>query len=237
MPKKKVRTKASEIAVMLGVRRSLRQANLMAVIEQRNAQPRGIKSVTSKSSSRSSTSPLLKLLPGEIREQIWRYVVVSNSPICLRKYRDMDAPSSRLRSGKGLKIDGTTQHWYLHSTTFSLALTCRQVYLEVTPIYYGENVFHPDFRRSIESPENFDIFLDVIGKENAGRISNICFNSTQSASIGLAKKLKRLKKADIPLWYVNSRYCNGFVQFCAQRKGLVVTCNGKVVDYSVPLRV
>ena len=68
--------------------------------------------------------PLLKL-PAEIRNRIWTLVVVKVKRVVIK------GNSHRETSGR-----------HLHPTTIALVFTCRQIYREVTPIYYSENLFH-----------------------------------------------------------------------------------------------
>ncbi|KAK5134977.1 hypothetical protein LTR08_005929 [Meristemomyces frigidus] len=67
-------------------------------------------------------SPLLKLI-GELRNEISRYVVLSPDPIALKLGR---------REGKSSILDCQPP---------PLALVCRKLYDEVTPIYWAENEF------------------------------------------------------------------------------------------------
>ena len=68
------------------------------------------------------TCPLL-MLPAEIRKRIWTLVVEVGATFATRY-------NIRKASGK-----------HLSPATIALAFTCRQVYHEVTPIYYSENLF------------------------------------------------------------------------------------------------
>jgi len=106
-------------------------------------------------------------LPSEIRLQIWTYVVVSNKVIEVRNHdrAEKTLQPSRLRSGKeleGHRVDDLRRV----SSQFALASTCRQLYLEVAPIYYSKNHFR--LERSGSSKD----FAAAIG-QNSQRILSI----------------------------------------------------------------
>ncbi len=88
--------------------------------------------------------PLLKL-PPEIRNCIWKYVVVKDGCIIFREYMIYTkSPETGLRSGDPAKIY-QKDHEPRQTSLLAVAFTCRQLYREVTPIYYGENIFRPDW--------------------------------------------------------------------------------------------
>lgn len=85
------------------------------------------------------------------------------------------------------------------SSQLAVAFTCRQLYLEVTPIYYGENTFHPypehewdkfKYRREIEH------FTDAIGPRNASTITELYllqgWDLVHRHNLSLLPGLKRL---------------------------------------------
>ena len=82
--------------------------------------------------------PLLKL-PAEIRIRIWKYVVVNNMMIFVCNY----VGNSRLRdwfaAAHAVKVHREVDE-QRRSSWVAVAFTCRQLYLEVTPIYYRENI-------------------------------------------------------------------------------------------------
>jgi len=111
--------------------------------------------------------PVLSL-PSEIRIQIWTYVVVSNKVIKVRNHdrAEKTLQPSRLRSGKeleGHRVDDLRRV----SSQFALASTCRQLYLEVAPIYYSKNNFR------LERSGSFKDFAAAIGPQNSQRILSI----------------------------------------------------------------
>ena len=77
-------------------------------------------------SSTPASTPICSLLkfPPEIRNRIWTLVV--------------KVKRVQTRRNSPRKISGK----HLPPTTIALAFTCRQIYREVTPIYYSENLFH-----------------------------------------------------------------------------------------------
>ena len=200
----------------------------MVVIEQRDALPSGKTTLTSTLAFKSPTSPILEL-PAEIRLMIWRHVLISDRPVGLRKHKNRELPNSRLRSGEKFKFEGNPQYEY--STQFSLALTCRQVYLEATPIYYGENSFLPQFVRHLDMYETYSVFLDVIGDRNANRISETYLDVCLATSVDFLHRLKGLKILNIESYDLH--WWNDRVErFFQRNKDLVVLCCGKVIDTS-----
>ncbi|KAL8658315.1 MAG: hypothetical protein Q9226_001095 [Calogaya cf. arnoldii] len=85
-------------------------------------------------------SPLLAL-PPEVRMGILSYVLVSPTPILVRKHHRPTPRRSKLRSGKELKRrQHATEEKRLRSQ-YAVAWTCRQMYWEAAPIYYAQNTF------------------------------------------------------------------------------------------------
>ena len=105
----------------------------------------GIESLTP---AQTATCSLLNL-PPEIRNRIWTFAakgrIVFISMHCPRDY------------GKDLPY-----------TTMSLASTCRQIYREVTPIYYSKNAFYFNFSLAKDFPWRF---AAAIGPANAASIT------------------------------------------------------------------
>ncbi|KAK3715088.1 hypothetical protein LTR37_007298 [Vermiconidia calcicola] len=88
----------------------------------------------------SSQRPLSRLesLPGELRNTIYRYAVIEDSPVIAANLVDKQAKS-----------------WRSHQP--ALSLTCKQIRDEVLPIYYSENAF--TFRRTPEDTYKDDDYL------------------------------------------------------------------------------
>ena len=85
--------------------------------------------------AQTATCPLLKL-PPEIRNRIWTLVVTVGIV-----YIKGDCPKP---SGK-----------HLSPTTIAVAFTCRQIYREVTPIYYSKNLFYFPQYSPMDLPRRF----------------------------------------------------------------------------------
>lgn len=80
-------------------------------------------------------------LPTEVRQKIWKSVMIFDEPIIVEPHGRIRSAPSHLRSGKQVKMHIIEQEQQRFSSQFALASTCRQVYLEVAPIYYGLNTF------------------------------------------------------------------------------------------------
>ena len=122
----------------------------------------------------SSYFPILKF-PPEIRNLIWRYTVVAAEVICLERYgsqhtRGQLAPSL-LRSGKQIHAEDDKR---LVLSRLAVAFTCRQLYLEVTPIYYSDNWFAVPLISMVTAQGEAQDFVTAIGPENARCIRNFC---------------------------------------------------------------
>ena len=119
--------------------------------------------------------PLLKL-PSEIRNHIWRCIVIKDEGITFHEY--MVYSKSRdtgLRVGNPVSIrqDGDEPR---QTSLLAIAFTCRQFYLEVTPIYYGENVFRPlhwNYVLTFNFSGVLKSFAAAIGPTNASTITQL----------------------------------------------------------------
>lgn len=125
--------------------------------------------------------PLLKL-PAEIRNRIWEYAVLVSDPINIEKRGCQHTLSqlgpSLLRSGKQIHIqeDLNIQAKTLVSG-LALASTCRQIYMEATPVYYSKNWFAITWNEYYEqrlAPRQVENFIKAIGPANARCIRAIC---------------------------------------------------------------
>lgn len=97
-------------------------------------------------------SPLLKL-PGELRNRIYRYAVVQDTPAQLQI----------IETGKTT----CTPRRFLHNKSLPpLALASRRLYDEVKPIYLVEETFCLTnfFTQSVFLPEHVEHFRRMIGK-------------------------------------------------------------------------
>ena len=80
----------------------------------------------------------------------------------------------------------------------AVAFTCRQIYLEVAPIYYGENTFCPsDHERFAGYNDACQRFTEAIGLRNANTITDVSLHDPSCYSVDLCLMLlphvKRLR--------------------------------------------
>ena len=100
--------------------------------------------------------PPLFLLPQELRHRIWTLVVVSSTPIKVRR-----------RNWRGLVPFLKGDDRYLFTSNLNLAFTCRTLWKEVTPLYYSTNTF------KFNPPNLIPDFVKAIGPANARAITRI----------------------------------------------------------------
>ncbi|CAD6576547.1 MAG: hypothetical protein ASARMPREDX12_005274 [Alectoria sarmentosa] len=182
----------------------------------------------------STPFPVLRL-PPEIRNHIWRYVVVKDREVTFRRrIRQPLLLEKWLRSGKPRrsqqKLQQEVEERWL-SSQLAVAFTCRQLYLEVAPIYYGENTFQPHpgdewdilkYRRIIEH------FTDAIGSRNASTIPELHLSHgwdlVHIHNLSLLPGLKRLyleKNGDRP------RQKQSMTWLAQKHASLIVICDGE----------
>ena len=80
----------------------------------------------------------------------------------------------------------------------AVAFACRQIYLEVAPIYYGENTFCPsDRERFLGWRDACQRFTEAIGLENANTITDLRLDDPSCPSVDrclmLLPNVKRLR--------------------------------------------
>ena len=84
----------------------------------------------------------LRQLPPEIRIRIWRYTVILDRPVELKHRKSIMSKTtflpSRLRSGRLIHQNDDELR---NPTVLAVAFTCRELYLEVAPVYYSGNAF------------------------------------------------------------------------------------------------
>ncbi|CAF9921955.1 hypothetical protein IMSHALPRED_005296 [Imshaugia aleurites] len=181
--------------------------------------------------------PVLRL-PPEIRNSIWRYAVVKEGDVIVEKHRcrslGLRIPASRLRSGCELRLHREDDQRRLAST-LAVAFTCRQVYLEVTLIYYCENTFYLPDRH-----ETTTEFVRAIGSEKAASILSIRLGNTNPDCYHLDKKLayfpclKRLELLKNPyMMYPYNRSCclvciSAVISYVQKHPTTVSICEGEV---------
>lgn len=122
--------------------------------------------------------PVLSL-PLEIRNHIWRYAVVKDENVTVwphgRQEFIQGLVPSCLRSGRELQRHRERR---TNSTPLALAFTSRQLYLEVTPIYYSENSFYfPNLWYCTSAESALENFTAAIGPQNASNITAVYFDT------------------------------------------------------------
>lgn len=78
---------------------------------------------------------------------------------------------SLLRSGTQIHAEDDRR---LIPSLLAIAFTCRQLYLEVTPIYYSHNWFAMPLISMEAALEKTQAFVTAIGPENARCLRNLC---------------------------------------------------------------
>lgn len=180
-------------------------------------------------------------LPPEIRNHIWRYAVVKEGGVVVRQHSGQSVlsnlPASSLRSGYELRSHREDDQRRVASK-LAVAFTCRQIYLEVTPIYYGENTFSlPHWWRCFESgPQKVQGFAEAIGSEKAAsilsiRLDNYYFHSLDGF-LSYFPSLKRLGFSDFHLYrqYYSSKWIAEVIPYVQKHPSMVVTVEGEVWD-------
>lgn len=161
-------------------------------------------------------------LPPELRNRIWRYVVVKDEDVVIRLHERQrfvqDLVPSRLRSGREIQGHKEDDDRRIVSTSLALALSSRQLYVEVALIYYSENTFHIQYPRCLNQADSsfnraymLERFTAAIGPQNASSVTaasfdDICCLLCQNLSV-----LPGLKQLTVngPL-YPPSTYFNTF---------------------------
>ena len=113
-------------------------------------------------------------LPAEIRGCIWKYVVVNDRDIVIRQFMCYKkSPETGLRFG-GAKSVYIEDEEPRQNSLLAVAFTCRRLYLEVTPVYYGDNIFRPDFYDlMLRGDMMVREFANAIGPRNASAITDL----------------------------------------------------------------
>jgi len=110
-------------------------------------------------------------LPPEIRNCIWRLAVIADHPIEVRHHLRRELirmlPPSTLRCGRYEELHREGDVAAVIST-LAIALTCRQVYLEVTPLYYSQNAFR--FHYNYAGHRSMTVFTRAMKKAKARSI-------------------------------------------------------------------
>ena len=137
------------------------------VSKQLNVPPKGARQPRRRSVAGDEPQVQILKLPLEIRLRIWKLVLVFEEPIFVKHHaRQIQHEPSFLRSGKQVKLDILSQEQRKLSSQFALPSTCRQVYLEAAPVYYGLNTFEL-------SPSSLVAFAESISAANIKSINSI----------------------------------------------------------------
>lgn len=142
------------------------------------------------------TFPVLRL-PPEIRNRIWRFAVVKEEEVIIyhhgRQSLASNLPESRLRSRCPLQLHQQDDERRL-SSQLAVAFTSRQLYLEVTPIYYGLNTFSlSNYRRR----KDYQQFAADIGPDNVNTITTISAHGDQYFLYWCIPMLRGLKRVHV----------------------------------------
>ena len=87
------------------------------------------------------------------------------------QYARSQAGASLLRSGKQIHVEDDRQ---MVPSRLAVAFACRQMYLEVTPIYYSQSCFALSLISMVTALENAKGFAIAAGPDNARCIRNLC---------------------------------------------------------------
>ncbi|KAL8821788.1 MAG: hypothetical protein Q9191_007242, partial [Dirinaria sp. TL-2023a] len=130
---------------------------------------------------------LLKL-PLEIRIRIWELIMSFKEPVIVEHHsRQVQQEPIHLRSGKRVKLDIPSQEQRKLGAPFALAATCRQIYLEAAPVYYGLNTFEL-------TPQNLVAFTESIGAANTEYITSIQWNDDLGALVRNIEQFQDLRR-------------------------------------------
>ena len=144
--------------------------------------------------------PVLNL-PPEIRNRIWRYVVVRGGYVKIRpdEYEEhqelikMLTPS-RLRSGRELQHHHEDDQRRYKPMPLALALASRQLYIEAALIYYSKNTFDFAVDGLVATLQKF---AAAIGTQNASSITTARFETPSPSLFQYLSVLPGLQKISI----------------------------------------
>lgn len=186
--------------------------------------------------------PVLRF-PPEIRNHIWRYAIVKEGVVVVQQHSGQrllsNLPASSLRSGYELRSHREDDQRRVASK-LAVAFTCRQIYLEVTPIYYSENTFSlPHWWRCFESdPPKVQRFAEAIGSEKAASILSIHLDNYYftpllvDGFLSYFPSLKRLGFSNFLLYrqHYSSKWIAEVIPYVQKHPSMVVTVDGEVWD-------
>lgn len=165
--------------------------------------------------------PLLRL-PAEIRIHIWRYVVVDDVMILVRNYARKGRLQDWFATDQAVEVQREIDEQRRNSW-LAVAFTCRQLYLEVTPVYYGENIFRP-YGNDYETLKEF---AAAIGRRNTSTISEIGLYETCLPIDRYLAKLPGLKRLH-SIHYGKVGWQNRLTALAQKHASLTMVHGGKV---------
>lgn len=179
------------------------------------------------------------LLPPELRNHIWRYTVVKEGHVTVQRHFRQELasnlPASRLRSGCELRLHGEDDQRRVASK-LAVAFTCRQLYLEVTPIYYRENNFHLPWRafahfRVIRN--DIKEFAEAIGSEHAASILSVHLRLACFPQHEYLLYFPGLMRLDLTKDQMNEFYrpslISDMISYVRKHPSLVATLHGEIL--------
>ena len=114
-------------------------------------------------------------IPPEVRNLIWKNTVITAEVIKLGQHGSQHTRGQLalilLRSGKQIHVEIDKR---LVPSRLAVAFTCRQFYLEITPIYYSHNWFAVPLTSKETALGAIRDFVTDIGPENARCIRKLC---------------------------------------------------------------
>ncbi|MCJ1454034.1 hypothetical protein MMC28_004384 [Mycoblastus sanguinarius] len=180
-----------------------------------------------KMSNAPKSFPVLKL-PAELRIRIWTLTVVSDKPIIVKEHHRGFIPPSLLRSGTQLHLQDDQRRMF---SRLAVAFTCRQIYLEVAPIYYSMNIFSIITSNArILNSFVLQNFRRAIGPRNTEAITALRLNLEHcppSAYLGGFPGLKTVHMEHLYMWRSEFRQLS---LFCQLNPSLVLKHDGETVD-------
>lgn len=107
-------------------------------------------------------------LPSELRIKIYKFAFIGDRDhdkgLQIARQVGRLPPKSRLRSGKSIRPFSEDVRENLNALQgtpiIAIAFTCREIYLEAAPIYYGSIIWHFSSRRWLTR------FLETLGRKN-----------------------------------------------------------------------
>ena len=110
--------------------------------------------------------PSIMGLPLELRIKIWRHVMKTSS-VTLRYHNRYTVPKRSRRAGTETDYSSMMEEVWNIETGLFLASTCRQIYHDVAPVYYGDTIFR------VYTPKVLSSFIKHVRPQCVRQISHI----------------------------------------------------------------